>query len=201
MRTLICPKYGQWLTLLQKNKSIIPLQCDVSSKDEVSKAVDVVASQTPFVNVVIANHGATGPTLDELPKSPKPTLSEMRDFLWKSPMEDFTDTFAVNCSSIFYAYVGFLKLLDAGNTHKESPTKSLGIDSQFIATSSIGGLSRVPGMGFAYSASKAGVIHLMKLLATNMVPYHIRANVIAPGIYPSAMSDVRPLHVAVRREK
>ncbi|OAA57411.1 short chain dehydrogenase reductase [Niveomyces insectorum RCEF 264] len=171
-----------------KNKTIIPLQCDVASQDDLARAVDVVAAQTPFVNVVIANHGATGPTLDQLPREPRPSVAELRDYFWQTPMAAFTDTFQVNCSAVFYCFVAFLNLLDAGNTHAASPAAALGIDSQFVVTSSINGFSRVPGMGYAYSASKAGVVHMAKLLATNMAGYHIRANVIAPGIYPSAMS-------------
>jgi NAD(P)-dependent dehydrogenase (short-subunit alcohol dehydrogenase family) len=35
--------------------------------------------------------------------------------------------------------------------------------------------------GFAYSGSKAATVHIMKQFATKLVPYEIRANVIAPG--------------------
>ncbi len=177
--------------LPQKNKSIVAVACDVSSHDDLTKAIDTIAAKTPFVNVVIANHGATGPTIDDMPRNPKPTLGELRDFFWKTPMTQFTDTYGVNCSAVFYCFIGFLNLLEAGNTHAESPAKALGIDSQFIVTSSIAGFSRIPGMGYAYSSSKAGVMHMIKMLATNFAEYHIRTNCIAPGIYPSAMSDVR----------
>ncbi|KAL1890219.1 hypothetical protein Sste5346_008373 [Sporothrix stenoceras] len=171
------------------NKSIVAVACDVSSQEDLSRAVDLIATQTPFVNVVLANHGATGPTIDDLPRDHQMSAAEVRDFFWKTPMADFTDTYAVNCSSVFYCYMGFLKLLAAGNALDESPTKALGIDSQFIVTSSIGGFSRIPGMGYAYSTSKAGVMHMVKMLACNFAHLHIRVNCIAPGIYPSAMSN------------
>lgn len=167
------------------------MQCDLSSQSDLKRTTDLIASQTPFVNAVIANHGIQGPVLNDLPKDRTPTLEEMHAFLWKTPMSDFNDTFMVNSSGMFYSFVAFMPLLDAGNKHPDSPTPKLGIDSQFIATSSIGAFSRTPGAGFAYSGSKAAVVHMVKNLATNMVPYHIRANVIAPGIYPSSMSEVR----------
>ena len=53
--------------------------------------------------------------------------------------------------------------------------------SQVITTSSIAGFNRYPTGGYAYGQSKAGATHLMKMLATQLVPYDIRFNVIAPG--------------------
>jgi NAD(P)-dependent dehydrogenase (short-subunit alcohol dehydrogenase family) len=96
----------------------------------------------------------------------------------------------INSTAMFYTMLAFLPLLDAGNKDPSSPTIKTGVKSQFIATSSIGAFSRRPGAGFAYAGSKAAVIHMVKQLSTNLVPYQIRANVIAPGIYPSVMSDV-----------
>lgn len=105
-------------------------------------------------------------------------------------MEDFNQTFMVNTTAVFYTFGAFMSLLDAGNKHAESPGKKLGIDSHFVVTSSIGSLSKRPGMGYAYAASKAAANLMAKQLSTNMAPYHIRCNVFLPGIYPSDMSTV-----------
>ena len=171
------------------NGSIIPIQGDITSKASLTTAVEKVQSEVPFVNVVIANSGTMGPTLDGLPKDHTPPLSDLHAYLWNTPMSAFTETFNINTTATFYTMLAFLPLLDAGNTHPTSPTLTSGIKSQFIATSSIGAFSRRPGAGFAYAASKAGVIHMVKQLATYLVPYHIRVNTIAPGIYPSDMSS------------
>ncbi|KAL8860881.1 MAG: hypothetical protein Q9178_002636 [Gyalolechia marmorata] len=54
--------------------------------------------------------------------------------------------------------------------------------------SSIAGFNRyVPG-GYAYGQSKAAATHLAKQMAPQMVPYDIRANVIAPRHYPSELA-------------
>jgi len=143
------------------------------------------------VNVVIANSGVTGPDLSALPKDRVPSISELQSLLWKPSMEEFNTTFMANSTAVFYTLTAFLTLLDAGNTHPDSPTLKNGVKSQFIATSSIGAFSRKPGMGYAYAGSKAAVIHLVKQLSTGLVPYHIRVNCLAPGIYPSDMSAVR----------
>lgn len=50
-----------------------------------------------------------------------------------------------------------------------------------VITSSIAGFNRAPTAGYAYGQSKAATTHLMKMLATNLVPYSIRVNAIAPG--------------------
>ena len=105
-------------------------------------------------------------------------------------MEDFNTTFMANSTAVFYTLTAFLTLLDAGNSHPNSPTLKNGVKSQFIATSSIGAFARRPGMGYAYAGSKAAVIHLVKQLSTGLVRYHIRVNCFAPGIYPSDMSSV-----------
>ena len=92
-----------------------------------------------------------------------------------------------------YTAIAFLSLLDAGNTSDKSVTKAKGIKSQFIATGSVGAYNRIPAAGFAYGGSKAAVHHVIKQLSTYLVPYHIRANVIAPGIYPSELTTVSSL--------
>jgi NAD(P)-dependent dehydrogenase (short-subunit alcohol dehydrogenase family) len=40
-----------------------------------------------------------------------------------------------------------------------------------------------------YGPSKAAIIHFTKQLATAFIPYDIRANVIAPGLYLSEMTQ------------
>lgn len=158
---------------------------------DLEKAAKFISSQTPFVNTVIANHGVQGPTVYSLPKDRTPTLEEMQKFILNTPMEDFNQTFMVNTTAVFYAFAAFMSLLDAGNKHPDSPGAKLGIDSQLVWTSSIGAMSKKPGMGYAYSASKAAANLMAKQLSTTMAPYHIRCNVFCPGIYPSDMSTVR----------
>lgn len=41
---------------------------------------------------------------------------------------------------------------------------------------------------YAYAASKAAVLHLMRNLAVELGPRHVNVNVVAPGMIPSKMS-------------
>jgi NAD(P)-dependent dehydrogenase (short-subunit alcohol dehydrogenase family) len=146
----------------------------VTSKSELSAAVDHIASKSSYVNLVVANSGIQGPTLQGLEKDA--SLTDFRNYLYNWDVEDFTKTFAVNTTAVFYTAVSFLELLDKGNRAGNVEQKS-----QVIAVSSAGAFNRVPMAGYAYAGSKAAVVHMMKQLATNLVPYGIRANVIAPG--------------------
>ncbi|KAF2681418.1 NAD(P)-binding protein [Lentithecium fluviatile CBS 122367] len=169
-----------------KNKSIVPIQCDITSNDSLAAAADKVEQDVGFVNVVVANSGATGPNMYGLPKERKPTLEEVQKYLWDTSREQFNEAFEVNATACFYTFVAFMKLLAKGN---ESGV-SKGVKSQFIVTSSIGAFARKPGMGFAYAGSKAAMNTIVKQLTTMMAEWrlNIRANVFCPGIYPSDMS-------------
>ncbi|KAL0940398.1 short-chain dehydrogenase/reductase [Colletotrichum truncatum] len=163
-----------------KHGNIHAIQGDVTSKSDLERAVSEIKSAHGYVNVVIANSGIGGPALKGLP--PNPSISQYRDFLWNWEPKDFTETFAVNTTGVFFTAAAFLELLDEGNKRSNFKQRS-----QVIATSSIGAFNRQP-MGFAYAGSKSAVVHIFKQLSTVLVPFNIRANVIAPGFYPSEMT-------------
>ncbi|OTA81826.1 hypothetical protein M434DRAFT_401206 [Hypoxylon sp. CO27-5] len=165
-----------------KHGNIRPIQGDVTNKADLERAVAEIKSAVGYVNVVVANSGTTGPSLAGMP--PEPTLSQFRDHLLGTDTAAFTNTFHVNTTGIFNTIAAFLELLDEGNKRGNLKQKS-----QVIATSSIGAYNRVPLAGYAYGPSKAAVVHMMKQFATGLVPYGIRSNVIAPGFYPSDMTQ------------
>ncbi|KAI1077227.1 NAD(P)-binding protein [Whalleya microplaca] len=165
-----------------KHGNIRPIQGDVTSKTDLERIVAEIKSAVGYVNVVIANSGVSGPTLLGMP--PNASLSEFRNHLLGWDTDAFTNTFAVNSTGVFNTVIAFLELLDEGNKRGNLKQKS-----QVIATASIGAYNRSPVAGYAYAGSKAGVIHMMKQFATSLVPYDIRSNVIAPGFYPSEMTE------------
>ncbi|KAH8600752.1 hypothetical protein B0O99DRAFT_535428 [Bisporella sp. PMI_857] len=165
-----------------KHGNILPLQGDVTSKEDLSLIVDRITAETGYINVLIANSGIVGPSIP--PIGPNATVSDLRESLWKTDAQAFTNTLEINTGAVFFSVVAFLSLLEAGNVKGNVEQKS-----QVIATTSIGGFNRVPLAGFAYSTSKAGTTHMMKQFSTMLIPFGIRSNVIAPGLYPSEMTS------------
>ncbi|ESZ95595.1 hypothetical protein SBOR_3991 [Sclerotinia borealis F-4128] len=162
--------------------NIIPLVGDVTDKDVVSSLVSQIESEVGYINVLIANSGIAGPQATK-PITSSSSISEFVSSYGSASMSDMTKTFELNTVAVFSCIMAFLDLLDKGNKKGNVEQKS-----QVIATSSIGGFNRnVPG-GFTYGQSKAATTHLMKQLGTQLAPYEIRCNTIAPGLFPSEMA-------------
>jgi diacylglycerol diphosphate phosphatase/phosphatidate phosphatase len=151
---------------------VVPLSGDVTSKDSLLQMASLVAADVGYVNLVVANAGIMGSRpLKAAPGEPLPSIADYRAHALRTPMNDFTQTYAVNATGVYYTALVFLELLDAGNKKG-----NMGADwkSQVVATSSIAGFSRLSGASFAYSSSKSAVTHMMKMMATAFAPYKIR---------------------------
>ncbi|KAJ0117289.1 short chain dehydrogenase/reductase [Diaporthe amygdali] len=175
---------------------MVPIVCDVTSKESLQSAVDQISGETGYINLLIANSGITGPrnTYDS-----SLSVGELRTQLLGPSMEDFTQTFNVNVTGAWFTMASFLELLDAGNKHAVSGeagafgapingNKSPSIQSQVVFVASLAAFSRAYFTAPAYGGSKAAILHLMKHTATNLAPYGIRANALAPGLFPSEMT-------------
>lgn len=167
------------------NGSIKPLVGDVTNQESLSKVADTVRQEQGYVNFLFCNAGITGPKKDHLfpKKGEKPSLKDFQQAMLKPSRDEFSSAYHINCTAVFYTAVTFIDLLDAGNQKGNLPQRS-----QVLVTSSIAGFSRVPAAGFPYSTSKAAVTHLVKMLSHYWGDYHIRVNLVAPGLYPSEMT-------------
>ncbi|KAJ4388615.1 hypothetical protein N0V93_006074 [Gnomoniopsis smithogilvyi] len=168
-----------------KHGNIIPIQGDATSKEDLERIVAQITKETGYINLLVANAGITGPMFTS-PNTlaPSTPLADLQKQLWNVDPAGFDQTFSVNVRAVYFSIVAFLPLLEAGN-QKGNVAQS----SQAIITSSIGGFNREPLAHFSYSASKAAVTHMAKQFATVFGKYKIRFNVIAPGLYPSEMTD------------
>lgn len=158
----------------QTGSNVIPVACDVASKESLQSAVAQIQREAGFVNLLVCNSGIGGPY--GIRPKPETTLDEFVEANLSVPFEDYTNTFAINTSAVWYTTISFLKLLDAGNKQGNVQQKS-----QVIAVSSIGGFNKVNTGGFAYGQSKAACTHLIKQLSVALPQWNIRANVICPG--------------------
>ncbi|KAH6681193.1 short chain dehydrogenase [Plectosphaerella plurivora] len=161
--------------------NVIPIVCDVSSKESLQKAASNIESEVGYINLLVCNAGIGGPQV----KPAEPTMSAAD---WAAQhlahsKEDYTKVFDVNVSSVWYTAMSFLKLLELGN-QKGNVSQS----SQVITTSSIGAFNKTAPGGWAYGQSKIAATLLGKHLAATLPQWNIRSNVIAPGLYPSEMA-------------
>jgi NAD(P)-dependent dehydrogenase (short-subunit alcohol dehydrogenase family) len=172
----------------KSHESLHPLVCDVGLKESLQAAVDIITKDSGYVNLVVANSGLVGP---EARWHPDLSVSELRQRLFDGvAMDSFTNTFHVNVTGAYFTMLAFLELLDAGNKNalkggfgaplaEGSDVPS--IQSQVLFTSSISAYSRAWLSAPAYSGSKAAIAHLTKHASSNLAPYGIRANALAPG--------------------
>jgi NAD(P)-dependent dehydrogenase (short-subunit alcohol dehydrogenase family) len=106
---------------------------------------------------------------------------------WGAPMEDFPDSgwdkvLALNVKAVFQLTRALVPQLEAA-ARKGDPAR-------VINTGSIDGLKPPMLDTFSYSASKAAVHHLTRVLAKKLAEKNITVNAIAPGPFESKMMEV-----------
>ncbi|KAI9681231.1 MAG: hypothetical protein M1817_002513 [Caeruleum heppii] len=165
---------------------IIALPGDISSKDEIKKLADEVASKEPKgLQLLVNNAGIARDDNTRYSKS-KPDFKNAQsisDHMWKSEPENWQETFMTNLTSQFFVSAAFLPLLAKGR--EALP----GYSSSIVNIASISGFMKGSSSGqFAYATSKAGFLHLTRMMATTFAEAKIRVNCIAPGVFPSEMT-------------
>ena len=102
----------------------------------------------------------------------------------KYPDEAFEKVLHLNVSAVFSLTRDFIHLLENAAT-QEDPARVINIgsmDGLHIPTVSRTGT-------YAYTSSKAAVHHLTRNLAVTLGPRQITVNAIAPGFFPSRMTE------------
>ncbi|SGZ52479.1 CIC11C00000000538 [Sungouiella intermedia] len=148
-----------------KSTKVIALAADLAKEDDCQRFFDEVSKQVDTVNILVANAGAS----------------------WGAPLEDHPVSAVkkildLNVVAVFHTIKLFAPLLEAAGT-AEDP-------SRIIIMSSVASLVSADPVGtYGYLASKAGVSHLGKNLATQLGPRNITVNSLAPGFFPTKMSQ------------
>jgi len=141
---------------------VTAIPANLSTEAECLRLASEVAEREQALNVLVNNAGATwGAPLAEFPAA-----------AWDKVVD-------LNLKTPFYLTRAFLPLLEAAGTH-DDPARVINIGS-------IDGL-HVPSLPtYAYSASKAGLHHMTRVLARELGPRHITVNAVAPGPFESKM--------------
>jgi NAD(P)-dependent dehydrogenase (short-subunit alcohol dehydrogenase family) len=152
-------------TRLAAHGTCIPLPADLGSLAGCEALAAAFREREPKLHVLVNNAGAN----------------------WGAPMAEYPDAawdkvLELNVKSVFNLTRALLSQLEAAASH-EDPARVIDIGS-------IDGL-RAPEMDtFAYSASKAAVHHLSRVLAQKLAPKKITVNAVAPGPFESKMMAV-----------
>lgn len=90
---------------------VVPVPGDVTSQDSLLQMAEYVALETGYINLLVANAGMMGPRPLMAPlDQPPPSVAEYRAHALKTPSEDFTQTYAVNATGVYYTALAFLEL-------------------------------------------------------------------------------------------
>lgn len=147
---------------LSKLGACIPLAADLSTFDGIRALARTIAEREDKLHVLVNNAGAN----------------------WAEPIEVFPEAgwdkvVNLNLKAPFFLTRELLPRLKAAGT-AEDPARVINV-------ASIDGL-HVPGLDtYAYSSSKAGLVHQSRVMARKLAPDHITVNAIAPGPFESKM--------------
>lgn len=142
---------------------------DVADADAVDALLGTVAAEPGGLSIVFANAGisaGTGPT------TPEGQLTAVDRARWDRVI-------AVNLGGVF-------NTLQAAARHVRRDGRG-----RVVVTASVAGLGGDPMVGYAYAASKAGVIALAKQAAPDLGRHGIMINAIAPGSFRTNIANGR----------
>lgn len=143
--------------------SATAIPADLSRMDEIERFSAEVEKVTDRVHVLFNNAGASwGADFDNFPEAG-----------WDKVMD-------INVKSVFFLTQRMIKLLEAAATQEDY--------ARVINIGSIDG-QHVSGIEtYSYAVSKAGVLHLTRMMAKYLAKRHVAVNAIAPGYFPSKMT-------------
>jgi len=137
----------------------VPVGCDVRDEASVA-ALAERAEQIGPVHTVVANAGIAGPTAP----------------LHEITLADWRETIATDLDGVFLTFRALIPAMIGRR------------DGSLIAISSMTGKRPLSGRT-PYAAAKMGVIGLVRTLATELGPNHIRVNAVCPGFVAGPRID------------
>jgi 3-oxoacyl-[acyl-carrier protein] reductase len=153
--------------IVEMGSKAIPIQADVSQREEAAKIVAAAIQNFRKVDVLVNNAGISPKNADGGPP-----------MTWEIRFEEWERVIGVNLNGTLFCSQEAVKDM--------LPRKSGAI----INIASIAGKAPYEPMatGAHYDASKAGIINLTQRLASEVAEYGIRVNAVAPGRIATPMA-------------
>ncbi len=155
-------------TAAENPDAITAMHCDVGSEDDVKALVAKAYELHGDLHIFYANAGVSGGHTG----------------IFDQSVEDWENILRINL-------IGpFLAIKHAGKAMADS-----GHGGSIVCTASVAGLRSGAG-GPAYTASKAGVVNLVRIAAQQLSGSNVRCNAICPGLIETGMTQ--PIYDMVR---
>ncbi|KAL2037694.1 hypothetical protein N7G274_009639 [Stereocaulon virgatum] len=166
---------------------IVALPVNISDKNDMKYLAKELASKEPKgIYLPVTNAGIARDDNTRFSKAGKPDFSSAQaisEHFIQSEPEQWAETFQTNLTALFFTTIALLPLLEQGG--KSTPSSS----SSVVNVASISGVTKGTSSGqFAYATSKAGFIHLTRMMVTTCAEAKIHVNCIAPGLFLSEMT-------------
>jgi NAD(P)-dependent dehydrogenase (short-subunit alcohol dehydrogenase family) len=152
---------GATVVAADRTEGVDIMSVDAGSEADVERLVEQTVADHGRLDIMFANAGISGGFAS----------------IFEQSSEDWAEILRVNLIGPFLAI-----------KYAAPHMKAVGGGS-IIATASVAGLRSGAG-GPAYSASKAGVVNLVKVTATQLAGANIRVNAICPGLIETGMTEL-----------
>ena len=138
---------------------------DIATVEGINDVVSRFADKESKLNILVNNAGA----------------------MYEAPLDDFSesgwdDVVDLNLKSVFFLSQALLPQMRVAASEAAPAT--------VINIGSVGGLRVGPKENYSYQAAKAGLHHLTGSLAKRLGAEHITVNAIAPGFFPSRITQI-----------
>lgn len=158
---------GQRMT--QKGHKVQTAVLDVSRDEKVMECVKWIVETHGRLDICCANAGISA---GSGPRTGNGQLAEVEIGKWREVVN-------LNLTSVFVTIKSVSRQMEKQRS------------GRIIVTGSIAGLRAEPMCGYAYAATKAGVINLVRQAVLELSEYDIRINAIAPGPFLTNIGEGR----------
>jgi NAD(P)-dependent dehydrogenase (short-subunit alcohol dehydrogenase family) len=142
---------------------------DVADREAIRATIDGIAARHGRLDAVIANAGVTaGPGY----RTELGQINAVRDEQWDQVL-------SINLTGVFVT-------IQAAAAHMKRQRSG-----RIVAVASVAGLKSEIMCGYAYTATKAAVVNLVRQAAMELAPYGVMVNGIAPGPFRTNIAGGR----------